>query len=83
MGELTRNTLNSLKKKAKQVITEGPGKAFEFAADKTVEMRKVVCYNCEELFDCKVTKGKRCKQCGCFVDAKIQLNIETCPKGKW
>lgn len=28
-------------------------------------------------------KFQRCRQCGCLVSAKIRVNSERCPLGKW
>ncbi len=25
----------------------------------------------------------RCRECGCFVQAKVKMNFEDCPVGKW
>ena len=52
------------------------------AADEaTMAKRKSLCLECP-IYDfgvCVEEKGG----CGCFVAAKIKLNGEECPKGKW
>lgn len=42
------------------------------------ESRMAICRECEHL-----TKLKRCRQCGCFMDAKTWLADQECPIGKW
>lgn len=37
------------------------------------------CMNCEEL----VEETQQCAVCTCFVDAKVSLALEQCPKKKW
>jgi hypothetical protein len=38
-----------------------------------------ICNKCPNLSK----KGGRCELCGCFVVAKVKLDFETCPAGKW
>jgi len=38
-----------------------------------------ICNKCPNLSK----KGGRCDLCGCFVVAKVKLEFETCPAGKW
>jgi len=48
------------------------------AADKeTVESRQATCLGCDR-FDF----GK-CKECGCYLHAKVRIKSETCPIGRW
>lgn len=48
------------------------------AADaETVQNRKNICLGCE-----KYNFGV-CEDCGCFTAAKVKLNSEACPMGKW
>lgn len=37
------------------------------------------CMECEEL----VEETQQCAVCTCFVDAKVSLALEQCPKKKW
>lgn len=37
------------------------------------------CMDCEEL----VEETQQCAICTCFVDAKVSLALEQCPKKKW
>lgn len=41
--------------------------------------RMSICKKCP-LFD---SMFGRCRECGCFIRAKVQLAAEECPKGKW
>lgn len=36
------------------------------------------CQPCDELTD-----DRQCALCGCFVDAKVSLTMEQCPKRRW
>jgi hypothetical protein len=29
------------------------------------------------------SKTRRCKDCGCFIDAKVKIATEKCPQNKW
>jgi len=33
--------------------------------------------------DCELRKGLVCGECGCVISAKVQLEEEECPVGKW
>lgn len=52
------------------------GRNFLVDAD-TANNRYSMCEGCEFF------KEKRCTQCGCFMDAKVHLELATCPLGKW
>ena len=43
----------------------------------TANNRYSICEGCEFF------KEKRCTQCGCFMEAKVHLELATCPLGKW
>ena len=43
------------------------------------EKRLNICLECPELLQLT----KQCKQCGCFMKAKVQIQKATCPMGKW
>lgn len=43
------------------------------------EKRYGICNSCPEL--AKLTR--QCKKCGCFMKLKTQLEVATCPIGKW
>ncbi len=47
------------------------------APESVIEARKAICGACEFLRD------NRCVKCGCQYRAKIALNTERCPLGKW
>lgn len=49
------------------------------ASEETVSDRRFVCYHCpfyDEIFD-------QCNKCGCAIEAKIRLNSEKSPDGRW
>jgi len=41
-------------------------------------MRLDVCKRCPAY-----TKFNTCKECGCYMPAKVQLKSTTCPQGRW
>jgi recombinational DNA repair protein RecR len=56
-------------------------KLFEnyfLAAKETVKTRMDICNECPHL-----TKKKRCKECGCFMNVKAKLSLTRCPIGRW
>ena len=76
--EMAKNVVKSVVENVKQVFTAG-GKIF---ADRDViRDRMVICLKCEYLLI--VNHEKRCSECGCFINTKIGLQVEKCPKGKW
>lgn len=52
---------------------------MERATEKLASERFDICKSCPELI--KITK--QCKKCGCFMALKTQLQVATCPLGKW
>ena len=50
-----------------------------FVNDLLRDLRKKACARCEA-FD---PQTRQCKVCTCFVDIKVLLSSETCPKGRW
>lgn len=40
--------------------------------------RMSTCLECD-----KLTKTKRCSECGCFMPAKVRTEKSKCPLGKW
>lgn len=49
------------------------------ADDSVSEHRMSLCKECPELLPI----SNQCKQCGCFMSAKVKLQLATCPLGKW
>jgi hypothetical protein len=47
--------------------------------DLSPQERMSICKKCP-LYD---SMFGRCRECGCFLKAKVQLAAEECPKGKW
>jgi hypothetical protein len=43
------------------------------------EGRLSICNDCEHL----IKTTKTCKECGCFMSAKVKLPNAECPVGKW
>ncbi len=41
--------------------------------------RMAICKSCKE-YD---SLFRRCRECGCFLKAKVQMAGEECPQGKW
>lgn len=41
--------------------------------------RYVICQSCDEFYP----RLKMCKQCMCFMPAKVRLSGVSCPKGLW
>lgn len=39
--------------------------------------RRLICKKCE------LRKGLICGECGCFINAKVQVEEEECPVNKW
>lgn len=49
------------------------------ATDEEAENRFNICSKCPEL----IKATAQCKQCGCFMKAKVKLKEATCPLLKW
>lgn len=49
-----------------------------YADEATRQQRLKVCLTCPRL-----SKLKRCLECGCFVNLKTRLTTEKCPLVKW
>lgn len=47
------------------------------ADEETIKERWNICQSCE------FYKNWRCTQCGCIASAKVTINSERCPIGKW
>jgi hypothetical protein len=63
--------------KLSQIKSVGEAVVSGFVPDKIAQQRYNVCLECEE-FD----NGK-CKECGCFMRAKVLFKEVGCPKGYW
>lgn len=50
---------------------------FGMAPKEVAQARLAVCEACE------FYKDKRCKKCGCFMEAKAAMGSSKCPEGKW
>jgi len=49
------------------------------ASDDIFQERMNICINCD-----KHDPGpNRCKECGCFLDVKARLMLDSCPLNKW
>jgi hypothetical protein len=62
---------------AKRVISASLRGEQVYASPEEMDRRKAICANCE------YWKDNRCLQCGCLLKAKIKLQTESCPVGKW
>jgi hypothetical protein len=49
--------------------------------DRKVGERRYICNKCPEQQN--TIMGKRCNQCGCFINLKTQIDFESCPLDKW
>lgn len=65
-------------KNAKNAVAKQFEKALELAPEEIAHERMAICKECPSL-----GKLNRCKECGCFMDAKTKLAITECPLGKW
>lgn len=45
----------------------------------TARERYIICKSCDEFNNVLRT----CKQCGCFMPAKVTVSYAQCPVGKW
>ena len=78
----TRSTLEMAASAAKavgQAIMAVAGGRNVVSKRATILGRWGICNKCQWL----EAKSRRCKQCGCFLDAKIQLAFSVCPAGLW
>jgi hypothetical protein len=71
--QMARNVFKQAWDSTKGVLS---GRNFLVDAD-TANARYSICEGCEFF------KEKRCTQCGCFMEAKVHLELATCPLGKW
>ena len=51
----------------------------EYASDEQAADRLSICEKCPEL----IKATSQCKQCGCFMKAKVKLKNASCPLLKW
>lgn len=51
----------------------------EYASDEVSANRFSVCEQCPSL----LALTNQCKECGCFMKAKVKLEKAVCPLGKW
>ena len=59
---------------AKQVVSNP-----YIASEQVKQERLNTCFICDRYDD----KRQRCKECGCFVRAKVIFSVNSCPIGKW
>lgn len=52
---------------------------YKLADEETIRNRSLICQDCEF----RDVKTNRCSICGCFCQAKVIPNSQSCPKGKW
>lgn len=50
-----------------------------FISDEVHKKRIKICQSCEH-YD---SKKHRCKECGCFLEMKSRISVESCPIGAW
>jgi hypothetical protein len=56
---------------------------FKLATKDTFELRKEICKSCEFWDNSSFNNTGKCNKCGCSTWAKLRLNTERCPIGKW
>lgn len=71
--QMARNAFKQAWDSTKGVLS---GRNFLVEAN-TANNRYSICEGCEFF------KEKRCTQCGCFMEAKVHLELASCPVGKW
>lgn len=64
---------------AKNVINGALNGGPIFTSEEKSNARLNICNECE--FFAKETA--RCKKCGCFMKAKVKIEMAKCPIGKW
>lgn len=69
--------LNKLKQ-AKDKVAEAIEDTIALAPEELVTKRLEICHACPSL-----GVLNRCKECGCFMDAKTRLMNVECPLKKW
>jgi hypothetical protein len=50
-----------------------------YTSEEKAASRYSICEQCPSLI--KLTH--QCKECGCFMNLKVKLELATCPLGKW
>ena len=53
-------------------------KKYGYASKRVEKKRIKECSKCDQL-----TKIYTCKQCGCYMKAKVKFKVVECPLGKW
>lgn len=72
--EMLKNVIKTAKDAFKQWLSDGS----LFSDDKVAKERIAICLDCEH-----ITEDNRCSVCGCHLEAKVKVQISSCPKGKW
>ena len=50
-----------------------------FVTDEVYDQRISICKKCDWYDE----KQHRCKECGCWLDQKAKISLDSCPIGKW
>ena len=69
LGDLVWNVLKSAISDPKALL----------ASAEVKKQRLETCYTCEFF----VAEDRRCSECGCWVDQKASVALDSCPKDKW
>lgn len=62
---------------------------FDVEVSEDWEKRKETCEGCPSQFSKAVgligvdLPVKACRECGCLIEAKVLIKLESCPLGKW
>jgi hypothetical protein len=73
--KIQKGIVNTAQKACSAIITNQK----IISASGTAKNRLDICNKCPNLSK----KEGRCDLCGCFVVAKVKLDFESCPAGKW
>jgi hypothetical protein len=80
-GELP--TMGEMIKSATKSAALWASRGFQHADEETLKIRMDACSKCE-FWDSQALRGTgRCMKCGCSTWAKLRMDTERCPIGKW
>jgi len=80
--QIKKMEIQKLANKIRGVLTGAIGitksvSGIGVACPNEIASRLAICENCE------IREGKKCGDCGCYIEHKTRLANEECPKGYW
>lgn len=69
----------NLAKFAFEVLKFGTNGNNLLCSNEVVLERRAICEGCDR----RDPIPNRCRECGCYLDAKIRFALDSCPLGKW